>query len=142
MGLDSINSDPQYNFLSFFTSEEEDDSVPDSFFTNNQCSPYSNANLNCSYLELEKLNDLDNNKFSVLSLNIQSLPAKFVEFTDLISQFKCISSCPDVICLQETWKVVDNSFFPLANYHMLETNLRSEARGGGSRHLCEKSSIL
>ena len=63
-------------------------------------------------------------------INIQSLPAKFVEFSDLISQFSCDSS-PDIICLQETWKIVDNSFFPLANYHTLETNLRQESRGGG-----------
>ena len=32
MGLDNINSDPQFNFLSFFTAEDEDNSVPDSFF--------------------------------------------------------------------------------------------------------------
>ena len=66
----------------------------------------------------------------MFSLNIQSLPAKFAEFSDLISQFPT-NSCPEIICLQETWKIIDNSFFPLANYHMLETNLRSETRGGG-----------
>ena len=130
MGLDNINSDPQFNFLSFFTAEDEDNSVPDSFFINNQCSPYSNINLNCSYLDVENLKDLEINKFSVLSLNIQSLPAKFAEFSDLISQFPT-NLCPEIICLQETWKIIDNSFFPLANYHMLETNLRSETRGGG-----------
>ena len=53
-----------------------------------------------------------------------------MEFSDLIIQFSCDSS-PDIICLQETWKIVDNSFFPLANYHTLETNLQQESRGGG-----------
>ena len=38
---------------------------------------------------------------------------------------------PDIICLQETWQVADNSFFPLQNYHTLETNLRNNTRGGG-----------
>ena len=76
------------------------------------------------------MKELDINKFSVLSLNIQSLPAKFAEFSDLISQYP-INLCPEIICLEETWKIIDNSFFPLANYHMLETNLCSETRGGG-----------
>ena len=37
----------------------------------------------------------------------------------------------DIICLQETWKIVDNMFFPLTNYHTLETNFWQGARGGG-----------
>ena len=126
-----MRTDPRYDFLNFFTSEDEDDSVPDSFFINNHCSPYSNLNLSCTYLELENISDLNNSKFNVLSLNIQSLPAKFMEFTDLISQFLCADLCPDVICLQETWNIIDNSAFPLSNYHTLETNLRHGARGGG-----------
>ena len=125
-----MRSDSQYNFLSFFNQDEDDDSIPDSFFTNNQCSPYSNLNLNCSYLEVDKLKNLSSGKFTVLSLNIQSLPAKFLEFSDLISQFDN-DSTPDIICIQETWKIVDNSFFPLANYHPIETNTRTIARGGG-----------
>ena len=55
------------------------------FFINNQSSPYSNINLNCSYLDMEKLNELSSEKFTVLSLNIQSLLSKFSEFTDLLS---------------------------------------------------------
>ena len=84
-GLDSIQSDSRFDFLSFFTNEEDDDAVPDSFFTNNHCSPYSNINLICNYLEVEKLSNLDKEKFTVLSINIQSLPAKFSEFSDLIN---------------------------------------------------------
>ena len=80
-----------------------------------------NLSLNCSYLEVDKLKNLSSGKFTVLSLNIQSLPAKFLEFSDLISQFD-YDSTPDIICIQETWKIVDNSFFPLANYHPIETN--------------------
>ena len=131
MGLDNVRTDPRFDFLSLFNSVEDDDPVPDSFFINNQCSPYSNLNLSCTYLELEKLPDIKNSKFNVLSLNIQSLPAKFNELTDLISQFSDADSCPDVICLQETWNIIDNSAFPLINYHPLETNLRRDARGGG-----------
>ena len=142
MGLDNVRTDPRFDFLSLFNSVEDDDPVPDSFFINNQCSPYSNLNLSCTYLELEKLPDINNSKFNVVSLNIQSLPAKFNEFTDFISQFSDADSCPDVICLQETWNIIDNSAFPLINYHPLETNLRRDARGGGCRHLCKKSFIF
>ena len=98
MGLDNVRTDPRFDFLSLFNSVEDDDPVPDSFFINNQCSPYSNLNLSCTYLELEKLPDINNSKFNVLSLNIQSLPAKFNEFSDFISQFSNADSCPDVIC--------------------------------------------
>ena len=131
LGLDDICNDPRFNFLTNFSEDEYDDTVPDSFFINNQCSPYANINLNCSYVETEKLKNLDSGKFTVLSLNIQSLPAKFNEFSELMTEFPSFESCPEIICLQETWNVVDNSVFPLANYHPLITNLRRSARGGG-----------
>ena len=123
-------SDSRFDFLSFFTQEEENASVPDSFFINSQCSPYSNININCSYLDTDKLDTLSTEKFTVLSLNIQSLPAKFTQFNDLISQFPN-NSAPDVNCIQETWQIIDNSFFPFPNYHPLEINTRQLARGGG-----------
>ena len=100
MGLDNIQSDPRFNFLSFFTNEDDDDSVPDSFFINSQCSPYTDINLNCSYLETEKIKDLDPTKFTVLSINIQSLPSKFSEFSDFVDEFSCSDASPDIICLQ------------------------------------------
>ena len=131
MGLDNICSDPQYDFLSLFSDEDVNDSVLDSFFTNNHCSPYTDVDLTCSYIETEKIKNLDPEKFTVLSLNIQSLPAKFTEFAEFLSEFPDYNSCPEVICIQETWQVSDNSLFPLTNYHPLETNLRHTARGGG-----------
>ena len=123
--------DPQFDFLSFFNTDDDDNAVPDSFFINNHLSPYSNINLNCKYLEIEKLPDINPAKFTVLSLNIQSLPAKFVEFSDLINDFSSPELSPDVICLQETWKIFDNLTFSLPNYHSLELNQRQTARGGG-----------
>ena len=52
----------------------------------------------------------------------------FLELSELVNEF---TSCPHVICLQKTWKVIDNAMFPLVNYHNLETNTRSVACGGG-----------
>ena len=111
--------------------EDYDDTVPDSFFINNHCSPYSKINLNCSYTETQNLKNLNPEKFTVLSLNIQSLPAKFNELSELMTEFPSFDLSPEVICLQETWNVLDNSMFPLHNYHSLLTNLRRTARGGG-----------
>ena len=89
---------------------------------------HCNVNLNCNYLDTDEISKLNSEKITVFSVNIQSLPAKFSELSETINEF---SSAPDVICLQETWQIIDNSFFPLANYHTLETNLRSSAKGGG-----------
>ena len=130
-GLDDIEADPRFNFLSIFTPEEGDDAVPDSFFINNQCSPYSNLNINCNYIDIEKIKELDYKKFSILSLNIQSLPAKFLEFSELLNEFPNFESYPEIICLQETWKIIDGSMYPLTNYHPIEINTRQDARGGG-----------
>ena len=69
-GLDDVQSDPRYDFLTHFTQEDENESVPDSFFINNQCSPYSNINLTCLYTDVNKLHLLPSDKFSVISLNI------------------------------------------------------------------------
>ena len=84
--------------------------------------------MNCTYLDTNELSKLNPDKLTVFSVNIQSLPAKFFELSEIINEFV---SGPDVICLQETWQIVDNSLFPLSNYHTLETNLRNSARGGG-----------
>ena len=80
LGIDDILNNPRFNFLSNFMEDEENDGVPDSFFINNQCTPYSNINLNCAYTEAEKLKNFDSSKFIVMSLNIQSLPAKLKNF--------------------------------------------------------------
>jgi len=131
IGLDDICADPQFNFLSFFSEENDDDAVPDSFFTTNHCSPYSNINLNCNYISNDDFPTLNMNQFTVLSLNIQSLAAKFGEFSDLINEMQTSKVCPDILCLQETWNIVDNSMYPLPNYHPLLSNVRTNARGGG-----------
>ena len=131
MSLNNILSDPRFNFLSLFEEEIEEDPVPDSFFINNHFSPYANINISCNYIDILNLNELKQGKLNIMSLNIQSLPAKFNEFSELIQEFRLCNTCPDVVCLQETWNVIDTSMFPLVNFHPLETNLRQNARGGG-----------
>ena len=46
-----------------------------------------------------------------MSLNIQSLPSKFIEFNDMISNLNVKKCSPDVIALQEIWQIQDPAFF-------------------------------
>ena len=80
------------------------------------------------YVRLEK----NNNKFSYMSLNIQSLPSKFNSFNEMISNFNKNNCAPDVIALQEIWQISDPAFFPLPNYSLLEYKCRrNNVQGGG-----------
>ena len=67
-----------------------------------------------------------------MSLNIQSLSAKYSVFRDLILELGASSCLPDVICLQEVWTVVDADLFPLPGYQPLIFKTRATGQGGGS----------
>jgi hypothetical protein len=67
----------------------------------------------------------------MLSLNIQSLSAKFNEFRELLSFLDTASCSPDIIFLQETWKIFDPSHFTLYNYSPLQFTCRENRQGGG-----------
>ena len=96
-------------------------------------SPYSKLKLSCSYMdETQFVTKFSNRKkFSYLSWNIQSLPAKFNEFQEFINVLSHNNCSPDVICLQETWKIIDKNLFALPNYSLPETLQRSNSQGGG-----------
>lgn len=67
-----------------------------------------------------------------MSFNIQSLQAKFHEFSEFISFLTRNSCSPDVICLQEIWKIVDGSILSIPGYNIIEYQCRhSNAQGGG-----------
>jgi hypothetical protein len=67
-----------------------------------------------------------------MSFNIQSLPAKFTEFSEMISFMANKNCSPDIICLQETWKIIDPDMFVLYGYHAPVFKLRNNnAQGGG-----------
>ena len=66
----------------------------------------------------------------MLSLNIQSITAKFDEFNDLIQSLDGFKF--DVICLQELWKMHNPDLFNLNGYHKLLFKSRSaNVQGGG-----------
>ena len=72
-----------------------------------------------------------NSKISILSLNCQSINAKFDKikiFLDDINDMNSLS----IICIQETWSQddIDMTVFNLPNYTMLCANRRISAHGG------------
>ena len=98
-------------------------------------SPYNIAEMSCTYMsELEIAQKFSNySKPSVLSINIQSLSAKFSDLLSLIKFLQTNNCAPEVICLQEIWRILGNKFFYIDGYHPLEFKCRREnVQGGGA----------
>jgi hypothetical protein len=73
---------------------------------------------------------MNDKRVSILSINIQSLPAKYSELKDLIEMFENKNCAPDVILLQEIWQIDNVNNFDLPNYYPLIYKCRTNARGG------------
>ena len=130
LGIDEIDSNPNFNFINKILLNDSN-SDDDFLFSNNEFSPYSETNFNCSYINPDQVRNLNNSNLSVMSLNIQSLPAKFNDLTDLLAGFYQSKFNLDIICLQETWQISDPLLFSLPNFQNIILNTRSSARGGG-----------
>jgi len=50
-----------------------------------------------------------------MSLNVQSINAKFTELCDLLANFEP-NFLPDIICLQELWQFPSNANFNIPGY--------------------------
>ena len=128
--LDSININPAFDFLSHYSSAipADDDDNPA-----NIISPYSNIDMCCKYFdETEFANEFKlKNEQLFLNLNIQSLPAKFNELEEFIIFLKNNCCEPDFICLQETWRIFDQSLFNIDGYNLEIKSRSSNTQGGG-----------
>ena len=62
---------------------------------------------------------------------VQSLPAKFSEFSLFITQLGMKKCNPDIICIQETWQLGDESLYNLQGYQKPCFKLRSSFTQGG-----------
>ena len=96
-------------------------------------SPYSNLDVQRTYFdENQYVTNFKNlKKFSIHSLNIQSLPSKFTEFQELIQHFQRNNCEPDILCVQETWQILYIPSVSLDNYSPIECKLRSNLTQGG-----------
>ena len=70
--------------------------------------------------------------FSILTLNIESINAKFDELTIYIEELSKINFKCSVICLQETWLSddVDLSIFQIAGYDCISQGKSCSKKGG------------
>ena len=72
------------------------------------------------------------NGLNILSLNCQSLHAKF-DYIKLLTEKFMSKNCPlQVICLQETWFTsnTDLSLYEMPGYHMINTGRCASNHGG------------
>jgi hypothetical protein len=132
LSLGKIAEGDIYNFLRKFNPDSDDSHNFSS--TDDIDSPYKSADFLCNYIDENSFASrpsCSSKKFSLLSLNIQSLPAKFAEFLEFITDCNIHNNAPDVICLQEIWNVVDANLFPLPGYHPFICKTRSKSTGGG-----------
>jgi hypothetical protein len=113
------------DFLDLFCKNDNDPDL---------CSPYSNSDISCEFYDTENFISTFSNKqnFSIMSLNIQSLPAKFNEFEEFMQQLSSKNCNFDVICLQELWRLNNPDMYQLENYHELIFKSRElNVQGGG-----------
>ena len=94
--------------------------------------PISTINLS-PYVDKTKLiHNLSKKIFTIMTLNIQSLTAKFDEFNILIKELESHNCEPCAIVLQETWlsEQADLSLFQLDNYNIISQGYTVSRHGG------------
>ena len=129
---DLLADDPYYNFVSKMSVQDNFNNNQESFFSNSNDSPYNGSTFDCKYMSCDELkNSINKNDFFVMSLNVQSLNAKFDDLKALLDSLT-YSKCPDIICMQELWQFPEKRDFSLAGYQPLFYKLRSgTVQGGG-----------
>ena len=133
VSLDNLNSEQEYDFLNVLSNHDSPLKPPiDNDYYDD--SLYNNIQLKCKYFDENQFIDKHKNlnKFSYLSFNIQSLPAKFSDFQGLINNLQINNCAPDVILLQETWRITHHHLFNLDGYRPLIFKSRTDSQGGGT----------
>jgi hypothetical protein len=139
VSLGNILTDPSYDFLQCLSKEN----VPDAENMYLPDSPYDDISILCSYMDETRFSNTysNNPNLAILTLNIQSLPSKFTEFSEFIRSLQISNSAPDIICLQELWQFPDPSMFTLPGYNELIYKLRRNHVQGGGVGIYVKSGI-
>ena len=116
--LEFVERNPQFNFKNAFNSTEDDNILYD----NESCSH------NCQYYEPEdlsnKLQNINSDHFSTISINIRSLPNKFLQLKDFLDSINFHNFKPSIIALQEIWNKPMHDSFDLPEYHPLHFTIR------------------
>jgi Reverse transcriptase (RNA-dependent DNA polymerase)/Endonuclease/Exonuclease/phosphatase family len=125
ISLVDLASLPTFDFLNNLTTNESDFDFTDS--------PYDVNTFNCLYKDEYDFHATYNSckNLSMMSLNIQSLNAKYADFLLMINLLNSNNCSPDIICLQEVWQIPDSVDFSLPGYHPLVFTQRRSTHGGG-----------
>jgi len=133
--LDNLSSNSSFDFLKQFhsTNVSNSSNAYDFVNTENADSPYNSSNFSCTYVNEDDfcLKYLKDNRFSIMSLNIQCIMSKFSELKDFILLCSSKQCSPDIICLQELWSITDANVLLLPGYQPLIFKCRSNTQGGG-----------
>ena len=115
ISLGDIQQDFSFNAKSIFTDEDNGDNI------------FSGLKHSCAYYDTEQFQDkvrAITNQFSIFSMNIRSLPNKFNEFKNYLSDLNNENFKFSVIGLQEIWSIPLNSNFSIPGYSKIEYKVR------------------
>jgi hypothetical protein len=144
LSIGGLTANPNFDFINNINSNSNDDHGSLNFFDDNVDSPYNPNSFNCSYVDINTLCNSNNHpkNLSFMSLNIQSLPAKYSELKDLLDFTASTNFLPDIILLQEIWHVPDDGI--IINHYF--SNVEQRGGGGGgvymSKTVLKPQSIL
>ena len=129
--LDDLVSNNNFDFISSLHHSHDTSDHP--FNLDDIGSPYIHSSFKTEYIDPSSYSTRFSNisNLSIFSLNIQSLPSKFVELSDLIILLSKSNCNPDIICLQEIWQIPDPTSFNLPGYQPLIYSCRTGTQGGG-----------
>ena len=120
--IDNINLTDHNSLLHHLESDEDHNELANSITS----SKY--------YTDLECIRDINNDSCTIISLNCQSLNAKFPDIKLLLDTFEEANKPVQVLCLQETWiensDLIDMAQFHIENYHLVTKNRHASAHGG------------
>jgi hypothetical protein len=130
MGLFGSNNLQHYSFVDMMEVDDELDNSMNLL----KCSPYYNENLQ------QQAFSEGNQTLNILSLNCQSLNAKFDMLQIFIENMNSCDLVVDVFCLQETWisKNDDVSHLSIENYELISKGKQCSTHGGVAIYLHKK----
>lgn len=136
LSTENLSKTHKYNFKALIDSSVE---IGHGNLVND--SPYSDIDINSKYYDIDEFIGLDHNQenFSMLSLNIQSLASKYTLFTQFHNQLSENKCNFDIYALQEVYSILNQDIFQLENYHPIQFKTRTINKGGGVAFFIRKS---
>jgi hypothetical protein len=114
-------NDPDFDFLSKMSEDDPE-------------SPYITNEFSCEYLSSIEYSNLyrSNPQATIMSINVQSITAKFNDLSEFIISLINNNAHPDVLCLQELWQLPPDVNLILPDYNQILYKTRSNnVQGGG-----------